>query len=214
MKNVLILIVLVSISFIFSDRAIAYNEFDLYLDYIHSGRTEIGNESTDYNLIALGINYLSDENFLTAAEFGISSSAAFNLGPETKQKYINLKFGFRLIQNEKLKMDPVVSVFSLTDKNNLATIDVTGTLIGPELEYLLTNKFSIDFNYYFSLAGSVKLNKEDLGDDGKLGKYELKFKYAFLDNGFFVLSLRNISYSGGDLERTSSGFALGYHQKY
>lgn len=214
MKNKLFVLILASMVFLFSNNVLAYNEFDLYLDYMHSGRTEVGNDSTDYNLVALGINYLSDNNFLTGGEIGFGSSAAYNGMPKTSQNYINLKFGFRVLDKEKYKLDPVVSAFSLTDNNSGVKIDNTATLIGPEFKYLVSEKFSIDFNYYFSLSGSIKINKQDIGDDAKLSKYELKFKYAIIESGSFVLGLRNISYSGGVLERTNSGFTLGYHQKY
>lgn len=142
MKNVLLVIILVSLAFLFSNEVLAYNEFDLYLDYMHSGRTEYGNDSTDYNLVVVGANYLSDANFLTGIEFGSGSSAAYNVLPETSQQFVNLKFGFRVLNKEKYKLDPVVSVFLLTDKNNIAKIDVTGTLIGPEFKYLITKIFN------------------------------------------------------------------------
>lgn len=90
MKNVLTMFILASMVFIFSNTVMAYNEFDLYLDYLHSGRTEAAGDSTDYNLIAVGVNYLSDQNFLIGAEFGFGSSAAYNGGPKTSQDFTNL----------------------------------------------------------------------------------------------------------------------------
>lgn len=214
MKKILPILVLVSMTFLFSSNVLAYNEFDLYLDYIHAGRTETEDDSTDYNLVALGIDYLSDGNFLTGAEFGFGSSAAYNDTPKTSQNYTNLKFGLRVLNKEKFKLDPVVSVFSITEKSSLFKIETTATLIGPEIQYLFNKKFSIDFNYYFSLSCSSKMDKQDIGDDAKLSKYELKFKYAIIDNGSFVLGLRNIAYSVADMESANSGFALGYYHKF
>ncbi|NLW48848.1 MAG: hypothetical protein GXY86_16160 [Firmicutes bacterium] len=213
MKNILKIFILTSMVFFFSNKVMASNEFDLYLDYLHSGRTETGDVSTDYNLVAVGVNYLSEKNFLSGAEFGFGSSAAYIGGSKTSQNFINLKFGFRVLDKKKYKLDPVISVFSLTDKSDV-TIQTLGTLIGPEFKYLITEKFAIDLNYYFSLSGSVKVNKHDIGEDGKISKYEIKFKYAISDGGLFVFGLRDVSYSGGALERTNSGFTLGYQHKF
>ncbi len=75
--------------------------------------------------------------------------------------------------------------------------------------------YYISYPYWNSFNDFKKLSdKEDIEEDAKISKYELKFKYAVIDEGLFVFGLRDVSYSGGALERTNSGFTLVYQHKF
>jgi hypothetical protein len=210
-KTFLILAMVGCLIFSLSAVAMASN---VYVGGLVGGKwdNDMANKDDDLSGYILGGEYNFDKfkiglEYLSATE---EKSPMSNSGSSDADYYsYEVKFGYRVLQNDQFTLDAALSYYDQKYDNN-SDVEISGVVIGADASYKFTDKISLAGSIGFSVDGTAEVKGlSDMDTDILIGK--IQGNYNFTDNIAGFVGYRYVSAdidSPGD-KLTNSGATVG-----
>lgn len=185
---------------------------EFYFEMPMSAKAKLGSaELGDYTGYLLGLKIPVSDKFKVGFEY-FPNSVKLSGGTESKGTEMTFNGGYRLVDNDSVKLDAMLKYYSTDQKD--AGWKGTAFGIGADALFPISDKMNIEGAFDFSLSGTYDdgTTKEDLS----VTLLKLKFNYMFTENigaglGYFSKSLKAKSQSDAF---TVSGVLLGVTYKF
>jgi hypothetical protein len=214
MKKILILtctiiLVLATASCALAEGAISIELTPSGFDYIGSGEKN-GNDdykselkqSGDLEAYSLSLEGTIDD-FKYGIEFGTGKdgfkSGDILTSARTYDYHMEeYKFGARIFNFEHLKMDVTASRLEILFKDNVRQVDMSGNLLGFDVNCIITEKFSAQAYLGYSLFGSDYKETASNIDDSYMAAAKVKLNYKVSSHLAFSLGFKGVGLAAYD----------------